>query len=193
MSQNPAAACLDGKSGILPILGTVTPIPTRRSGRRQIIACMHLLERDRPLAELEQRLQEARDGAGKVVLLTGEAGVGKSSLVEAFVHRQQSDAPPPKDRPDAVRRPATRVVWGTCDALSTPRALGPIHDIAAQMPGPAGNGDQPGARDQLFRHLLLELSRTDRTSIVVVEDLHWADEATLDFHGGRLECRTTAR
>jgi ATP/maltotriose-dependent transcriptional regulator MalT len=143
---------------------------------------MQLLERDRPLSELRQRLQEAQEGAGKVVLLAGEAGVGKSSLVEAFVRQQRPEiATPSRERTDVGRVPAIRVYWGTCDALSTPRALGPVHDIAAQMPGAFVTGDQLGSRDQLFRTLLQELSRTDRTSVVVLEDLHWADEATLDF------------
>ena len=130
---------------------------------------MRLLERDKQLDDLGRRLEEVRAGAGKVVLLAGEAGVGKSSLVEAFVHRH---------------RDGTKAFWGTCDALSTPRALGPIHDIAAQLPGtPSPSRDDGASRDVLFKHLLEELSRPGRACIVVVEDLHWADEATLDFLG----------
>jgi DNA-binding CsgD family transcriptional regulator/tetratricopeptide (TPR) repeat protein len=128
---------------------------------------MNLLERDKPLQTLEQRLQDAQAGSGKVLLLAGEAGVGKSALVEAFAQGRQSNV---------------RTLWGTCDALSTPRALGPVHELAARLPS-TPDAVQPDAasRERLFRLLLQELSRPDRTSLVVLEDLHWADEATLDF------------
>ena len=128
---------------------------------------MQLLERDTPLRALGQRLQDAQAGSGKVVLLSGEAGVGKSSLVESFVRGRQE---------------AARTLWGTCDALSTPRALGPVHELAARLPASPDHAQPDAAsREHLFRTLLQDLSRPDRTSIVVLEDLHWADEATLDF------------
>jgi predicted ATPase len=72
---------------------------------------MELLERDKPLQALEQRLKDAQAGSGKVLLLAGEAGVGKSALVEAFAVRH---------------RAVVRTLWGTCDALTPPRALGPV-------------------------------------------------------------------
>lgn len=128
---------------------------------------MHLLERDSQFQQLEARLRDAQAGSGKVVLLSGEAGVGKSSLVEAFV---------------ALHGKVARALWGTCDALSTPRALGPVHEIAAQLPATTDDTRQDDAsRDRLFKRLIDELASADRTSIVVLEDLHWADEATLDF------------
>ena len=79
---------------------------------------MHLFERQHQLETLAQSFSEARAGAGKLILIAGEAGLGKSSLVEQFV----SD----------TRRQA-RVLWGACDALDTPRALGPVHEIAEQI------------------------------------------------------------
>src|SRR5262249_17395718 len=120
-----------------------------------------------PMHALEQRLQDAQVGSGKVLLLAGEAGVGKSALVEAFAERH---------------REAVRTLWGTCDALSPPRALGPVHELAARLPSTPDRAQQDAARrERLFRLLLQEFSRADRTSLVVLEDLHWADEATLDF------------
>lgn len=128
---------------------------------------MQLLERQEQLEKLERCLQEARAGFGKLVLIAGEAGIGKSSLVDQFVSVHRRDA---------------AALWGACDALTTPRALGPIQEIAAQAG--IGDGHGPGAgesRDWLFRGLLNEFSRPERPCVVVLEDLHWADEATLDF------------
>ncbi len=128
---------------------------------------MQLLERQEQLEKLERCLQEARAGSGKLVLVAGEAGIGKSSLVDYFASVHRRDA---------------STLWGACDALSTPRALGPIQEIAAQTG--VGDGHSPGAdesRDWLFRGLLDEFSRPERACVVVLEDLHWADEATLDF------------
>lgn len=139
---------------------------------------MHLLERQGQLAALNRCLEEARAGSGKLVLLAGEAGLGKSSLVERFVSEHRRDA---------------RALWGACDALSTPRALAPVHEIAAQTSSrrAAHDGD---SRDWLFRVLLEELTRADKACVVVLEDLHWADAATLDFLRfiGRRMQRTSA-
>jgi ATP/maltotriose-dependent transcriptional regulator MalT len=141
---------------------------------------MQLLERQEQLEKLDRCLQEARAGSGKLVLIAGEAGIGKSSLVDQFVSAHKRDA---------------TILWGACDALTTPRALGPIQEIAAQTG--VGDSHGPGAdesRDWLFRGLVDELSRPERPCLVVLEDLHWADEATLDFFRfiGRRIQRTSA-
>ena len=141
---------------------------------------MHLLERQEQLEQLNRCFQEARGASGKLVFISGEAGVGKSSLVERFVSDHRRDA---------------RTLWGACDALSTPRALAPVYEIAAQTSVLTGHGirdDQ--ARDWLFRALLEDLVRPERVSVVVLEDVHWADAATLDFLRfiGRRVQRTSA-
>jgi DNA-binding CsgD family transcriptional regulator len=141
---------------------------------------MHLLERQEQLEQFNRCFREARAATGKVVLISGEAGVGKSSLVERFVSEHRRDA---------------RILWGACDALSTPRALAPVYEVAAQTSVLTGRGvrdDQ--ARDSLFRALLEDLVRPERVSVVVLEDLHWADAATLDFLRfiGRRVQRTSA-
>src|SRR5205085_3591482 len=72
---------------------------------------MELVEREPYLERLEACLQQARAGSGRLVLLGGEAGAGKTSLARRFV----------EGRADRVR-----VLWGACDPLSTPRAPAPF-------------------------------------------------------------------
>ncbi len=128
---------------------------------------MHLLERQEPLEELNRCLHEARAACGKLVLVAGGAGLGKSALVEQFVSEHRRD---------------TRTLWGACDGLSTPQALTPVYEIAAQSSALAGRTTRDDeSRDWLFPALLEDLTRPDRASVVVLEDLHWADAATLDF------------
>ena len=83
---------------------------------------MHLLERDLQLATLQTYAADARRGDGRLVLVSGEAGIGKSSLVEAFVDGLEDNAD-------------TRVAWSACDGAFTPSALGLLQDVADQWGG----------------------------------------------------------
>src|SRR5258705_1031380 len=134
---------------------------------------MQLLERETPLASLLEYAGEARRGEGRLVLVAGEAGVGKSALVEQLQ----------RDVPDA------RWSWGACDGLFTPRPLGPLFDIAAETGGELLELCRtPATREELFDALLRRLLEPE-LDVVVVEDVHWADEATIDllrFLGRRL-------
>jgi DNA-binding CsgD family transcriptional regulator/tetratricopeptide (TPR) repeat protein len=123
-----------------------------------------LLERDQELATLMDAAREAAAGTGSVVLLHGEAGIGKSSLVSAI--RSQL--------PDG-----TRMLVGSCDALSTPRTLGPFRDLTAAVGPRLAQALQSGERDQVMDALLEELQGPP-PSTLVIEDVHWADEATVD-------------
>src|SRR6266508_3320670 len=143
---------------------------------------MDLLERASLLEELDGVLAATAAG-GRVVLLAGEAGIGKSALVRRFTERRSADA---------------RFLLGACDPLLTPRALGPLHDIALQTGGRLAELlTSAGPRESVFAAFLDQLARPPRqvvVVVVVVEDAHWADEATLDllvFLGRRLE-RTPA-
>jgi ATP/maltotriose-dependent transcriptional regulator MalT len=130
-------------------------------------APMELLERQNELDELARQLREAETGRGKVAFIAGEAGAGKSALIEAFV---------------SVSRRGVRTVWGACDALQTPRALGPIHEIAASLAVASPAGEQgEHSRPEFFARLVEKLAQPNQVTVVVLEDLHWADEATLDF------------
>jgi AAA ATPase domain len=123
-----------------------------------------LLERDRELTTLVDAAREAVRGTGSVVLLHGEAGIGKSSLVSAI----RSELPD-----------GTRMLVGSCDALSTPRTLGPFRDLTDAVGPRLAQALQSGERDQVMDALLDEL-RQPPPCTLVIEDVHWADEATVD-------------
>ena len=126
---------------------------------------INFLERDSFLQQLDTALQEATSGQGRVAFVSGEAGVGKTSLVDHFTRKH---------------RESIRVLWGGCDALFTPRPLGPLHDIAMQLDGELPALLSAGAeRQAIFSASLREMQR--RPSIIIFEDVHWADEATLDL------------
>jgi DNA-binding CsgD family transcriptional regulator len=126
---------------------------------------MELLERERCFADLAQWLDAAGEQGGCIALVCGEAGIGKSSLLQAFAKQQRG----------------ARVLWGACDALFTPRPLAPLHDIARQTQGALLASISSGAtREALFSAAIEELEQGGK-SLVVFEDMHWADEATLDL------------
>jgi DNA-binding CsgD family transcriptional regulator/type II secretory pathway predicted ATPase ExeA len=129
------------------------------------LAQLGLLERDDALEELRSALAEAADGRGRMVLVAGEAGVGKTAVVQALCDEQDRNV---------------RILRGACDPLFTPRPLGPFMDIADDAGGDLGTVlEVGGSAHDLVSALLAETSRRQPT-IVVLEDVHWADEATLD-------------
>jgi DNA-binding CsgD family transcriptional regulator/Tfp pilus assembly protein PilF len=121
-----------------------------------------LLERQPFLDDLARRCEHAKQGQGQAVFVCGEAGIGKSALVGSFLANQTE----------------VRILRGYCDALVTPHALGPVSEIYTQA---FGTTAADLSRDQLFVSLITHLLAGDRLVLVVIEDLHWADEATLDF------------
>ncbi|MGH2886991.1 MAG: AAA family ATPase, partial [Solirubrobacteraceae bacterium] len=124
-----------------------------------------LLERDWFLEALQASMADVAEGRGRLVLVAGEAGIGKTALVREFCD---------------LRRARQRVLWGACDGLRTPRPLAPFVDMAAgsggTFAGTVARGERPAG---CFAALTDELAAAGPT-IVVIEDLHWADEATLD-------------
>jgi DNA-binding CsgD family transcriptional regulator len=124
-----------------------------------------LLERAAQLATLADLLERV-DDAGRLVLIAGEAGAGKSALVEAFI---------------AEQRHGCRVLVGRCDDLFAPRPFGPLADMARGSTGPLGQALETGDQGAVFDAFLMELTAPPSLAIVVLEDLQWADEATLDL------------
>jgi DNA-binding CsgD family transcriptional regulator/tetratricopeptide (TPR) repeat protein len=140
-------------------------VGVRVPGRVLEVEAPELLEREEQLQALGALLGEVADRqAGRVVLVYGEAGIGKTALVRRFCSR-------------AGR--SVRVLWATCDPLFTPRPLGPLFDIARLVEGELREQVEAGGQPhEVARSLMDELD--GRSSVMVVEDLHWADEATLD-------------
>ncbi len=122
-----------------------------------------LLERSDELRILRASFERAAAGQGNVVLVGGEAGIGKSSLVRAIADELSG-----------------AVLWGWCDDLMTPRAFGPFYDMAPDL-GPGYRAaliDDP--RPERILAALHDALATGPTRLVVIEDLHWADDATID-------------
>ena len=135
-----------------------------------------VIGRDRELASLEDHLVEAAAGRGRAVLISGEAGLGKSALLRRFVER--------------TRARGTRVLMGECTEIEARRPFGPFIDafVTGDLPLPpelaqGGPGALPIAEVERYRvHVafaerLAEAAR-DRPVVMIIEDLHWADEAT---------------
>ncbi|GGK41952.1 hypothetical protein GCM10008955_39680 [Deinococcus malanensis] len=125
-----------------------------------------VIERAPFLAELIRLLGEATAGPGRLVFVGGEAGAGKTTLIETFS----------RDLGERVR-----VAIGACDPLSTPRPLGPLLDMAGALGGLDALPEGSGSRDELFRALLAKFGGGAPPTVVVFEDVHWADEATIDL------------
>ncbi|MFF5701118.1 ATP-binding protein [Streptomyces sp. NPDC012794] len=134
-----------------------------------------LEERDGEFASLTRWWREACAGTGRLVLVGGDAGAGKTVLIEEFARRLGD----------------VRLLRGSCEPLTTPLALGPLRDMAHSLSPPlrrqlTGPADPVEAR----RLMLDELRDAGDPVLVVLDDAHWADEATLDllrFLGRRIE------
>ncbi|GAB3953657.1 AAA family ATPase [Kribbella albertanoniae] len=130
-------------------------------------------ERDRPLLErvyelavLAESARQAMTGRGQVVLVSGEAGIGKSRLVEAA--REQLSG-------------RWQVLIGHCDDLAIARVLGPFHDLVGSVGSELTNALRAGAdRDEVLSALRAELSWSGRPTLLVIEDVQWADDASID-------------
>ena len=142
----------------------------RKAGQEPSVSAIgerpELLERSNQLSELADVLQAViARSTGRLVLIGGEAGVGKTALLREFCDRSRESA---------------RVLWGACEALLTPGPLGPLFDIAEVTRGELEELVSTEARPhEVVAALLRELAGR-RASVLVLEDLHWADEATLD-------------
>lgn len=139
---------------------------------------MDLLEREAPLAILRASVDAARSEGGRLAFVEGEAGVGKTSLLGAFRRALPVDV---------------RSVQGACDPLSTPQPFGPLIEFALDLdPTLARALDQHPTSGTIARAFLATLQSSPL--VIVLDDLHWADEATLDvlrFVGRRMESTST--
>ncbi|HEX5995084.1 MAG TPA: AAA family ATPase [Jiangellales bacterium] len=125
-----------------------------------------LLEREAELAVLRSLWARARAGRGSIVLVSGESGAGKTALARAAAAAAAADS--------------ARVLWGMCTPLATPAPLEPLREASTQLGGPLSTQlelDQPV--HQILPPLLVELARV--ASVLVLDDLQWADQATIDL------------
>ncbi|HEV7632943.1 MAG TPA: AAA family ATPase, partial [Steroidobacteraceae bacterium] len=124
-----------------------------------------LLEREEPLRRLEAALGAARRGQGRILSVEGEAGIGKTTLTLSFAEAHRADA---------------QVLIGGCEHLVTPEPLGPLRDIARESQGrfTVSSSGQLTTFESLLR--LLTAGR-DRPALLIIEDIHWADDSTLDL------------
>jgi hypothetical protein len=123
-----------------------------------------LLERDEPLRALHAALALSRGGSGQVALVAGEAGIGKTVLCDALL----------------AAAPGLRILRGACEALFSPRPLGPLQDVAEAL-GPAVPQLIGRVQDRAALFATVAQQLADRPTVWLVEDLHWADTATLDL------------
>ncbi|MHB8611459.1 MAG: ATP-binding protein [Candidatus Dormibacteraceae bacterium] len=125
-----------------------------------------LLERHDEFRALDESLEAVRrTSLGRVVFVSGEAGVGKTALLRGF---------------RAALGPSVRVLWGGCDALFTPRPLGPLLAMTDVMGGDLRDLVQSTVMPHEVASALINEFRSGVTTVFVLEDVHWADEATLD-------------
>ena len=128
---------------------------------------MELLERDSALATLAAAHAAAAGGRGSAVFVTGEPGIGKTSLVNRFLGDLE---------------PGARALLGTCDDLSIPRPFGPIRDLAGSVSPALEAALAAGAPPHDVHALVIaDLELPPRPAVLVLEDVHWADNATLDL------------
>jgi predicted ATPase len=125
-----------------------------------------LLERSEQLSKLAEVLATVVEtGRGRMALVSGDAGIGKTSLLERFCDQAEGSG---------------RVLWGACDVLFTPRPLGPLLDIAEVTGGDLADVVQREAVPYEVAAAVGRLLEQRPPTILVLEDLHAADEATLD-------------
>jgi len=125
-----------------------------------------LRERAEQLALLNEALTAVADSRrGRVVLAVGEAGIGKTALLRRFS--------------DSVTGSA-RTLWTACDHLFVPRPLGPFLDLSEAAGGQLAARIEDAARPYDVAAALLAELGSGGTAVVVLEDVHWADEASLD-------------
>ena len=131
-----------------------------------------LIERGEYVAALRDLLESATNGHGRLVFVGGEAGVGKTTLAASFLESIPPDV--------VVRR-------GACDNVTTADALGPLFEAVPEIADALADGSGV-TRFRLFRRIRDLLSES--TTVLLLEDVHWADEATLEllrFLGRRID------
>ncbi|OSQ52413.1 ATP-binding protein [Marivita geojedonensis] len=128
---------------------------------------MRLLDREKELEALLRSLAPATSGEGRVTLVSGEAGVGKTSLLRVFTSQVS---------------PNIRILRGACEDLRVAEPLGPWRDLLVDVDLHLADRLADSERTfSVFSHVLSALADHPGGTLVVLEDLHWADDATIDL------------
>ncbi|MEM9714476.1 MAG: AAA family ATPase, partial [Actinomycetota bacterium] len=136
-----------------------------------------ILERGPVVGELVGLAAGVGTRGGRLVLVSGEAGIGKTTVVGEVCRQLGS---------------SVAVLRSGCDPLSVPAPLGPVVEVAAELGIDDDRLLADADRGATFAHVLRSL--TEAPIVWVIEDVHWADGATADllqFLGRRIE-RTSA-
>ncbi len=122
-----------------------------------------IVERGADFIALIQAFRSVEQGGGRLVLVRGEAGIGKSTFIEHCLS-------------DLSKHHDTAIAW--CDPLNTPRPLGPIRDLVALL---NRNTATPLEESDYFEGFVGKAQKAKDPMVLVVEDLHWADQKSLDW------------
>ena len=126
-----------------------------------------IIERDNAIAILNKLAVNSATGHGQIALVRGEAGIGKTTLLQYFISQNNN---------------RYQYYWGGCEALLTPRVLGPLHDMSSAFSLDVLKVlDSDASITKLLKLVLRELTSLSRPAVLIFEDAHWADKATLDF------------
>jgi predicted ATPase len=143
----------------------VSPISEVRPPPAVTSTAVDLLERDEALNVLAAALESAAEGRGRLVVVSAEAGGGKTVLIREFLARND----PP------------RSLWGGCDDLVTPIPFGPLLDVARIADPGLEEALLQGERDRAFTRLLDLLERRPLPVVLVIDDTQWIDQASSDM------------
>ncbi|GHE57690.1 transcriptional regulator [Streptomyces vinaceus] len=177
----------------VPASGTATEpaLPAAGGGKPTVLAADRLLGRDEELARIAAAADRARVGRAQVVLVSGEAGIGKSSLLETAVRQlpKQGWLVGSGQCPETDGAPPGRAWFDMLPSLARSAPPGPYADELAPLlaPGTASGSGQPDGsparRFRLHRALLAWLRDTAgrRPLAIVLDDLHRGDQESIEL------------
>lgn len=167
-----------------------TPVTTVPPGRKE------------QQSELLSMLTSAKGGERQIVFITGDAGLGKTTLLRSFIAALAQDESVYVAHGQCLEHhgsgeaymPILEAVARLCGEENTPAIADIVSQLAPtwaqQMPGLGQNGDvsvqgsqRGGTQDRMLREMVevLEAFSSLHTLVLVLEDIHWSDPSTIDL------------